>query len=180
MPVLIGCPPDRMFELVEFLNAYRASAQHITGLLLAAAVWRWGGSPERWLATTFVATMVLPIYLPRLLGFNGSLIGFYSGYYAASLDVIAAILFVGVALRANRNYPLWIAGFQLVAVGAHLVKAVPSSASPLAIAILVIGPSYCQLLLLFGGFIRHVQRQRRFGPYREWRVTPPFAGGMPL
>lgn len=173
-----GCPPDRMLELLEFLNTYRASAQHITSLLLAAAAWRWGGSPERWLATIFVATMVMPIYVLRLLGSGGSLIG-SSGLYTI-VDIIAAVLFVGVALKANRNYPLWIAGFQLVALGAHLVKLVPSSASALAIAILVIGPSYCQLLLLLGGFIRHVQRERRFGPYRDWRITQPFAGGMSL
>lgn len=168
-----------MPELLEFLNAYRAFAQHIASLLLAAAAWRWGGSPERWLATGFVATMVAPIYVTRWIGLAELGVGPFSSYYAV-IDVVAACLFVGVAINANRNYPLWVAGFQIVALGAHMVHAIPNSASPLGIAILVIGPSYCQLLLLFAGLIRHVQRERRFGPYREWRVSSPFAGGMPL
>jgi hypothetical protein len=163
--------------LVEFLNAHRASAQHIVSVLLAAAIWRWGGGPERWLIAVFLGTMVLPIYLARLLGQNTLSAGAFSGFYAP-LDVIAAVLFVAIALKANRNYPLWIAGFQLVALFAHAVKLVLVNASPLAIAILVIGPSYCQLLLLIGGFFRHVLRERRFGPYRGWRRMSPLAPGF--
>jgi cytochrome c biogenesis protein CcdA len=106
-------------------------------------------------------------------------VNFYSGFYVL-LDLAAAALFITVALNANRNYPLWIAGFQLVALGAHVVKAVPDTSSTLGIAILVIGPSYFQLLLLLGGFIRHRRRERRFGPYREWRTSPRFAGGLSL
>ncbi|MBU7580537.1 MAG: hypothetical protein KAF27_08700 [Porphyrobacter sp.] len=167
-----------MPELLDFLNAYRAPAQHIASLLLLAMAWRWGGGPERWLTTTFVGTMVLPVYLTRWLTDAPLGVSPFSGYYTM-IDVVAAGLFVGVALNANRNYPLWVAGFQIVALGAHMVHAIPNSASPLGIAILVIGPSYCQLLLLGTGFIRHVQRQRRFGPYREWRVSSPLAGGTP-
>jgi hypothetical protein len=61
-----------------------------------------------------------------------------------------------------------------------MVDAVADSASPLAIAILVIGPSYFQLLLLLTGFIRHVRRERRFGPYRAWRTAPPAVGGLTI
>ncbi len=168
-----------MGEWFEFFNAYRASAQHVASLLLAAAVWRWGGAPERWIMGIFLATMVVPIYAARLFGLSA-----YEHGPAAStaflIDLVAAVLFVAIALNANRNYPLWIAGFQLVAVGAHLVGAMVESVSPLAIAVLVIGPSYFQLLLLFAGFVRHTLRERRFGRYREWRVAAPLAGGMTL
>lgn len=156
-------------ELLELFNAYRVPAQHLSSILLAAAIWRWGGAPERWLIAIFLATMVVPIYPARWLGVqyieigSGAALGF-------ALDLLAAVLFVGVALQANRNYPLWIAGFQLVAVGAHLVRSLIDGISPFAIAVLVIGPSYCQLLLIFGGFLRHMARERRFGAYREWRA----------
>jgi len=165
-----------MIDWLEIFNAYRVPAQHLISLLLAAAIWRWGGNPERWLIGIFICTMVLPIYVFRSIGFTGAI---ETGPYAAVvtlIDLCAAVLFIAVALRANRNYPLWIAGFQLVAMGAHLVNAVVDSISPLAIAVLAIGPSYCQLLLLLGGFIRHVRRERRFGQYREWRVTAPLTG----
>lgn len=166
-----------MSDWLELFNAYRAPAQHIAGLLLAVAIWRWGGSPERWLAAVFLSTMVAPIYLARIIGIQSLAVGQWANYYVL-IDVIAAVLFVGVALNANRNYPMGIAAFQLVAVGAHMVEAVADRASPLAIAILVIGPSYFQLLLLLGGFIRHVRRERHFGPYRAWRVAPPAIGGL--
>lgn len=168
-----------MSDWLELFNAYRVPAQHLTSLLLAAAIWRWGGSPERWLIGIFLATMVLPAYAVWWLGLDGFEVGPYATF-ASLLDIVAAVLFVGVALNANRNYPLWIAGFQLVAVGAHLVQALVDSVSPVAVAILVIGPSYCQLLLLLAGFVSHMLRQRRFGQYREWRVTTPAAAGLSL
>lgn len=161
-----------MGELLDFLNAYRVSAQHIASLLLAAAIWRWGGAPERWLISIFLATMVVPIYVIDWMAPGPAESGPLAPFVFL-LDLAAAMLFVAIALNANRNYPLWIAAFQMVAVVAHLVKAMVDSISPLAFAILVIGPSYCQLLLIFGGFGRHWLRERRFGPYREWRLTPP-------
>lgn len=166
-----------MNDWLELFNAYRAPTQHIASLLLAVAIWRWGGSPERWLAAVFIATMVVPIYVVRTLGMHTFAGGPWAGYYVL-IDVVAAVLFVGVALNANRNYPMGIAAFQLVAVGAHMVKAVADIASPLAIAILVIGPTYLQLLLLLTGFIRHIRRERHFGPYRAWRIAPPAIGGL--
>ena len=168
-----------MVDWLEFSNAYRVPAQHLVSVLLAGAIWRWGGAPERWLIGTFLATMVLPIYV--LWGFKPSpeSHGMVGGIYTM-LDLIAAVLFVAVALNANRNYPLWIAGFQLVALGAHMVRVMVESAAPLAYAILIIGPSYCQLLVLAAGFVRHVLRERRFGPYREWRQSAPFARGLQI
>jgi|JI8StandDraft_2_1071088.scaffolds.fasta_scaffold45190_4 hypothetical protein len=169
-----------MGDWLEWFNGFRAPAQHLTSLLLAAAIWRWGGSPERWLIGIFLGTMVLPVYVFELLGVRG---GIEIGPYApvvSLVDMCAAILFVGVALQANRNYPLWIAGFQLVAVGGHLVRSLVDSVSPLAVAILVVGPAYCQLLVLLVGFVRHVLRERRFGQYREWRPTAPRMKGLRL
>lgn len=158
-----------MGELLELFNAYRVPILHLVSFLLAAAIWRWGGAPERWLIGVFLATMVVPIYAAQWLGLGAYELGIY-GSAIVVLDLVAAAMFVCVALNANRNYPLWIAGFQLVAVGAHLVRSMVDNVSPLAVAVLVIGPSYCQLLLLLAGFARHAERQRRFGPYREWRL----------
>jgi hypothetical protein len=161
-----------MTDLFEIFNAYRSLAQHIASLLLAAAIWRWGGGPERWMIGIFLATMVLPIYVVWSLGIQLVEAGPYAPL-VVMVDVTAAALYLAIALHANRNYPLWVAGFQLVAIVAHMVKAMIDTISPLAFAILVIGPSYGQLLVIFGGFVRHVLRERRFGPYREWRLTPP-------
>lgn len=161
-----------MSDLLEFFNLYRVSLQHVTAFLLAGAIWRWGGGPERWLIGVFLATMVFPMYVVYWFGLGAA----ETGPYAPVLffiDIVAASLFVVIALNANRNYPLWIAGFQLVAIIAHLVQTMVDNVSQLAFAILVIGPSHCELLVLIGGFVRHVLRERSYGHYREWRLDPP-------
>ncbi|NCP15338.1 MAG: hypothetical protein GW858_14455 [Sphingomonadales bacterium] len=159
-------------DVLEFFNAYRVAFQHLTSFLLAAAIWRWGGGPERWLMGVFLATMVMPIYVIWALNLGAAEIGPYAGVIFG-IDVIAALLFTAIALNANRNYPLWIAGFQLVALGAHAAQAMIDSVSALAFVVLVIGPSYGQLLVLALGFVRHRQRERRYGAYRDWRLFPP-------
>ena len=158
--------------MLELFNEYRVSAQHVTSILLAMAVWRWGAGPERWIVSAFIATMVAPMYLVGWLDFGNPAEGPFGGAYIA-LDLTAAGLFVAIALNANRNYPLWVAGFQVVAVVAHGVRTLIDTVSPVAAAILVIGPSYCQLIVILAGVARHYTRLNRFGPYREWRTSPP-------
>lgn len=161
--------------LLDLFNTYRADAQHIASVILALAIWRWGGAPERWLISLLVGLLVVPVYIAKLLGISDFSFGPY-GWIWVGIDLVTAAAFVLIAVNANRNYPLWVAGFQLVAVSAHAVRVMVESVSPLAYLILAVGPSYCQLLLILGGFIRHVQRQRRFGQYRAWRVALPGVG----
>lgn len=161
-----------MEDWLFYFNHYRVAAQHVLAFLLAGAALRWGGAPERWLTLSYLATMVLPIYLFWwLFPTRPSDEPFVMAYLL--LDMIAALLFIGIALKANRNYSLWIAGFQLVALGAHAVKLIEVGVSPLALTILITGPSYCQVLLLLIGMSRHMLRERRYGEYRAWRSAPP-------
>lgn len=161
--------------LLDLFNAYRADAQHIASVILALAIWRWGAAPERWMISLFLMCMVIPLYLFDLLGLGNVVFGPY-GWLSIVTDLVAAGGFVLVAVHANRNYPLWVAGFQLVSVSAHTVEGLVDSVSPIAYLILAVGPSYCQLLLILAGFVRHLQRERRFGQYRNWRAPLPGAG----
>lgn len=156
--------------LLDLFNTYRADVQHIASALLALAIWRWGAGPERWLIGLFIGTMVLPAYLFQVLGSDVPTEGPYAWLYLC-FDLIAVAGFTIIALNANRNYPLWIAGFQLVAIGTYAVKAMVDGISVLAMVLLIVGPAYCQLLLILAGFVRHVRRERRFGSYRDWRIT---------
>jgi hypothetical protein len=161
--------------MLEVFNTYRGDVQHLASVILAVAIWRLGAAPERWMMAIFIAAMVLPTRLFGLLGLGNPAFGHYAWIYVA-IDIAAGIGFVAVALNANRNYPLWVAGFQLVAISAHAVKALVDTVSPLAYLILASGPSYCQLALIFGGFVRHRMRLRVFGPYRAWRAPMSLAG----
>ncbi|MDP5102424.1 MAG: hypothetical protein NWP98_00690 [Erythrobacter sp.] len=160
--------------MLDLYNTYRGDVQHITSVLLALAIWRWGAAPERWLIALFIATMVVPVKAFEWFDLGNAGFGPMSWIYVA-IDVLAGVGFVAVALRANRNYPLWIAGFQLVAIGAHGVKMI-ETVSPIAYVILSSGPSYCQLVLIIIGFGRHIMRERQFGAYREWRAPLPGIG----
>lgn len=156
--------------LIDLFNLYRVEVLHIASVVLALAIAFRGAAPERWLIGVFIATMILPFYGARWLNIGNLPFGPYSWAYVA-IDLLATAAFVVIALNANRNYPLWVAGFQLVAVGAHAVRGLGEMVSPFAYMVLAVSPSYCQLVLIGAGFIRHQRRERRFGSYREWRVT---------
>ncbi len=155
--------------LLDFLNNHRADLQYVASLVLGLALWRWGGGPERGMAIMFTGVIMLPVIIFRLLSTGTMLFGSLAPLYVA-LDVIGLVGFVWIALHANRNYPLWVAGLQLIAVGTHLVTAFVTTVSPIAYVVLVVGPSYGQLGVLAFGLLRHHNRVRQFGAYRDWRV----------
>lgn len=155
--------------LLEFLNSHRFDIQYIASILLGLAMWRWGGGPERGMAILFTGIMVAPVALFRLVAQTTFMFGDFATVYVV-IDWVVLAGFMAIALNANRNYPLWVAGFQLVAVGSHVVHGMVDTVSPLAYAVLAVGPSYCQLVLLLAGLLRHRARLRRFGTYRDWRV----------
>ncbi|QUL37802.1 hypothetical protein [Erythrobacter sp. JK5] len=155
-----------MFEL--FVE-YRDVAQWLISIVLGFAMFRWGSAPERFVAAVFVGLFTLPIIVFEVI-LGIPLLYAAGGLYYASIDIVAAIAFTVIAVNANRNYTLWIAGFQLVAMSAHGVRFVTEAVTPLAHAVMVIGPSYFQLALMAVGLFRHVSRSKRYGEYRDWRV----------
>lgn len=156
-----------MFELIM---DHRSEAQWCISILVLLAAVRWGSAPDRIVAFTFVGLFTLPNLL-ALFVLDSSLLFTDGGLFYAAMDIVAAVVFTGVALNANRNYPLWVAGFQLVAVAAHGVRFLTDVVSTISHAILVIGPSYFQLLFMAVGLFRHLQRQKRHGKYRDWRIA---------
>ena len=136
-------------------------------VLLIVAAWRWGAGPER-ACVAALAFMNL-----------GELV--YHGVFArpaiyASVDLVhlfldfsVAAIFVGVALKANRLYPLWLAAFQLMSLISHFTRELSAAIGKIPYAIMSQAPYYLVLLVLAGGLWRHARRQKRFGPYRSWR-----------
>lgn len=165
--------------MLDFILANRADLQYVASLIVGLAMWRWGAGPERMSALTFLALIIAPVVVHRFTASGAMLFGSYSGLYVL-FDLLAFAAYMWVAINANRTYPLWLAGFQLVAIGAHGVQALGDVVSPIAYVLLAIGPSYGQLLVMVWGLVAHSRRKREFGPYRNWRAgyRPPRVAAM--
>lgn len=90
---------------------------------------------------------------------------------SAAIDAIALIVSVAIALSANRVYPLGFAAFQVLATTAHLAKDMAHGTAALAYVVLYVGPSYFQIIILAIGIWMHHRRVRRYGTYRDWRIS---------
>lgn len=84
------------------------------------------------------------------------------------IDVVSAGLFIAVAMRANRLYPLAIAAAQLVAVIGSVAVLLSSDGWSQAFWAMTQLPLLLQLLLLTGGTIAHRYRLARVGAYNCW------------
>lgn len=139
---------------------------------VALAVWamRRGGGPERICSAIFVAMFAADRFYDLLVRPAFELETVDTWLFALDIAVLAAI--VPVALRANRLYPMVLAACQLIAVNSHLARDSFEQVTPVAYAVMVIAPSYLQLMILAGGIWAHTKRVERYGPYRDWRMSP--------
>ncbi len=139
----------------------------VSVLILAAAALRWGDAPERACAATlFVMTYGDAAY--HALLFQGPVYGSVDIWHLV-IDLGVAAAFVGIALRANRVYPLWLAAFQLVSVISHFARELTESLPRLAYGLMTYVPYYVVLLVMAAGLRFHIRRKNRYGPYRSWR-----------
>ena len=133
-----------MFELLA--SDYRFALQDVLTYAICVSALIWGAGPERATVAIWMVLFELPGWFYSAIW--GSSFQFQSiDFFLASSDVLAGILWVWVALYANRNYPLVIAALQ-------------------------------QLIVMAVGLGRHVRREQRFGPYREWRGSLPWLGWL--
>jgi len=154
------------------LFEYRILAQDLLMIAVCIAAFIWGGGPERLVAATWLVVFEGVNFAKNwFIGESVRLSGV--DWFFASTDVLAGAIFVGIALYANRNYTLWIAAMQVLAIMAHLARGIADLIAPIAYAIMFIIPGWLQLFLLGAGVVRHILRQRKHGPYRDWRVARP-------
>lgn len=151
-------------------SEYRLIAQDILAVVLLIAALRWGGAPERAVAAAWFL-IFQAFTLLRNLFWPGQVQLLDIDLYLASKDVIACVVFVLIALYANRNYTLWIAAMQLLATSAHVARGMVESIAPVAYVVMVAAPGWLQLLFLAIGLVRHIRRKSQYGSYRNWRVV---------
>jgi len=89
-----------------------------------------GRSDERWVAATclvasFGSLLLLSPTSARYSSVEGGVL---------MVDIVTLAIFVTVALRSDRYWPLWISGLQLTTTTAHLLKALDTNLMPVAYA----------------------------------------------
>ena len=162
-----------MLELLA--SDYRSLAQDLLAITICVAAMIWGGWPERAVAVTWMVVFEFGRFLYRdVLGVSTvQLLGVDS--FLISADLIAGIAWITIALYANRNYTLWIAGLQILAIFAHLARFMSDQVAPLTYLVMIVAPGWLQLSVLGVGLVRHIKRKRIYGPYRDWRSSYPAA-----
>ncbi len=161
-----------MLEIV--FSEYRWLVQDVLAFALCAAAFIWGGGPEKAVAATWLVVFEIFGRFHKL-AFGPEYILLDVDPFLAGKDIAAGVIWLIIALYANRNWTLWIAGTQILAVGAHVARALADAVAPVAYAIMVIAPGWLQLALLAVGLVRHVRRVKVYGPYRGWRRPHPSA-----
>jgi len=123
-----------------------------------------GGAPERWTALVFVlgaaATSVLPFQ--HHLSYRAVF------WPLLCVDMAMLIGLIGIALRANRFWPLYVSALHLITIAIHGVKAFQPGLVPWMYAGASSKIAYPMLLLLAIGAWRHRHRIARFGSDRAW------------
>ena len=158
--------------MLDLLLAWenRGALQDAVIVILCLVAIFQGGGPERAAIAIWVLCFEAPSLIYReWMGSGVRLAGFDP--FLAAKDFVAGALWVTVALYANRNYTLWIAGTQLLAIGAHLARGLIESVSPTGFLFLVVAPGWFQLVFMSIGFTRHILRKRKYGSYRDWRMV---------
>lgn len=80
--------------------------------------WRRGRQEERLAAATCVVGTLLTVAVSeevarRFGDFN---------FAAFVIDLVVLLVFLGIALRSRRFWPMWVAGLQLVTTTVHLIR----------------------------------------------------------
>ena len=122
-----------------------------------------GGAPERIVGVALLLAFAATVGLQQ--PFATRFLSIEWGVFAA--DAILLVVLVGVALYADRFWPLWLAAFQTLGTLGHLVRGLDHGIAPVAYAILLASWSYPMILLLAIGTARHINRRRR-GRARDW------------
>lgn len=123
-----------------------------------------GGPPER-----IVSGSLILAYVATLASYSSFASRFYSveqGVFAT--DVCLLVLLIGVALRADRGWPLVVAALQLDTVGTHVLKHLDPGIIRVTYALLIAVWSYPMLLVLGVGTFRHQVRLARRGYDTSW------------
>lgn len=140
-----------------------------TLLLCLAYVLIVGGKPER---VAILAQVIAFILTVIALSFHWTAFEHFP-LGLALIDVALAITLTILALKANRLWPIILAGMQVATVLGHLAKALSFPVPAAGYAIFVQFWGWPMLIVTGLGAYRHRARQRTIGAEPDWKPLWP-------
>lgn len=129
----------------------------------------YAGKPEKIVARLMLAELLADLVKQVIVG--SASFRTMNGFLFA-LELILLTSFVLVALRANRVWPLVVAGLQLLICLTHVARLLsPASANAQVYWALTSFPSYLICLILAAAISTHRARVRRYGMIPDWRSS---------
>ncbi|WP_232493756.1 hypothetical protein [Novosphingobium kaempferiae] len=156
---------------LEFLWYHKDKAQFVVYALLFIYCLRRAAAPERILSGVLFTMLVVDKLHHFALG--GSFLVRHTNIGHLAIDVLVMACTFTIALHANRVYPLWIAGAQIIALFGHLYRFTLEEINRFAYDVMSITPSYIQFVAMSLGVAYHMSRHRKLGSYPSWRRSWP-------
>ncbi len=142
----------------------------MTICLLCAAGYalRYGEQPERSVATLLLASSAID-FVYHALTTPPQFETIDPVHVVIDTLVLAGLL--AIALNANRGWPLWVCGAQIIMMLGHLGKLYEVRTVLRGYWVMTQVPFMIQLTLLVIGTAAHNARLRQVGPYHSWRLS---------
>lgn len=155
--------------VLELLWNNKFLLQHAFFAFLLVLALAKGAAPERICAGVLLAMPVIDQIHHFVVGGSVYYRNVDIGHLAIDVLVFCALL--PVALQANRAYPLWIGGTQIISLVAHVYRMAIIEIDRIAYDVMQVMPSYIQLVAMSLGLAFHVSRRKRLGSYPSWRSS---------
>lgn len=148
------------------------------GLLIATSLYAFvrGGAPERIGAASFATACILTVVVASLPAarFRSVELGMLL------VDISVFLVFVILALKANRFWPIWVSALLGIGVAGHLARLLSPDVIPWAYQLALTIWSYPILLLVCLGTYAHQKRLAKTGADPSWtRYSAPAGPSMP-
>lgn len=130
------------------------------------AMWR-GGAPER-----AVGASMLAAYVATLFSHSEFAVRFTDVEFGVlTIDIILMVVLMAIALKADRGWPMLLAGLHLTTVGAHAVRIIEPAMIEVTYAVMLSMWSYPMVVALAVGTWRHRRRLMAVGYDRDWSMA---------
>lgn len=140
-----------------------------TFLVCLIYVYSAGGGPERLAILAQLVAFLLSIVAIsfRWMRFEGLPLGL------VMIDVALAVALTFLSLKANRLWPIVLAGMQVATLFAHLAKILSFPLPAAGYAIFVQFWGWPMLIVTALGTYNHRARIEKYGPERDWKPLWP-------